>query len=568
MNVKEYFRVLIFVSSLILSVYFYSINSFPNWAFLLYLLSASIFFGTFFPSWNIIKDKIVYNKVDLLISIGLLSATLLLYLFRISEITPGMWGDEVALGWMVEKLSHLGQFTPFINYNLGHPTPLIYLSIIPISLIGRSILALRLVSVVFGSLSVVAFYFLLRQYFDRVLSFSGAVILASSYVLIVVSRFGYEMSAAIFIAILSGRALVSFSKKPTSNGGALLGFTLGLGLYTYLSFRLLFIPFFLAIFFLVLNYGKDKLKISIVVAVSLLIVSLPLITYNLNNFYIANERVYSLSVFHQGLSSEEVIKELMGASKRTLAMFFIAGDPNPRQNPAGTTPIDLLTSTLFFSGLGYLLYKKPAIGIFILMFILVVLVGEIVTLEQIPEAHYYGLGHPNTLRISVAIPGIIFSVVWALSFIKNKIGQIFSQKKIEFMVIEMLVLVICLVNINRYFNQKPNIWIHKTNYVIALNIIDTLNLQKPETVTLSETLYRTEHFKYFLDKSISTTELLSPIGCSFDNLTDSLYIFWPLDFDNCTIADLEKFVENSEYEVSYIMNQWNGLDAVAMERQP
>lgn len=181
--------------------------------------------------------KLTSRWVDLTISSLLFVFALLLYLYRISEITPGMWGDEVSLGWMAQELSQLRTFTPFLAHNLGHPTPLIYLASLLISLFGKSIVSLRLTSVLFGSLSAVSFYFFLRLFFNRSLSFFGTILLITSYVLLVVTRFAYEMSAAIFFFICAAWALVQFSRHKSPKWAILFSLLIGAGIYTYLAFR-------------------------------------------------------------------------------------------------------------------------------------------------------------------------------------------------------------------------------------------------------------------------------------------------------------------------------------------
>ena len=552
----------LFIICCFLAFYFFAVNAFPNWAFSLYLFSVGIFFLRYLPIQKC-KYFILRYRIDLVISIGLFIATLCLYLYRITEITPGVWGDEVSLGWMVEDLLHRHMFTPFFAVNLGHPTPLVYLSALFITIMGRSIISLRIVSVIFGAFSVVAFYLFLRLFFNKILSFSGGLLLATSYVLIIVSRFAYEMSAAVFFFICSLFAYVLFFKKMDVRRVVFLGFFLGLGIYTYLAFRAVFPIFLIATLLPILKKGKNKIQIITFLFMSILLVLFPLITYSIHNPKDVSERIHSLNVFGQNLPTIEVIKELKGASFRTLTMFFFTGDPNPRQNPAGTTPFDIFTSIFFFVGLIYLFIKKRWIGSILTLLIMAILFTEIITLERIPEFHYYGLGHPNTLRISPLVPIVIFAVTWVIKLFSDR----FTNGKYKYLGIGIVVCLISGINLNWYYNQKLNTWIYTTNFVVPLKVVDYLNSQMPNNVALSSTFYENQHIKYFLDPKINVFKLTIPLDCTFKDISQNVSIVSFQDLSPCSQDQFKNLVQNPFFIITPIVSPWSTLDAIEITKK-
>lgn len=296
---------------------------------------------------------------------------------------------------------------------------------------------------------------------------------------------------------------------------------------------------------------------------SILLVLFPLLTYSLRNPKDVGERIQSLNVFGQNLPSTEVIKELKGASFRTLTMFFITGDPNPRQNPAGTTPFDIFTSIFFIGGLIYLLIKKRWIGSILTLLIMAILFTEIITLERIPEFHYYGLGHPNTLRISLLVPIVIFAVTWVIKLFSDRI----TNEKYKYLGIGIVVCFISGINLNRYYNQKLNKWIYATNFVIPLKIVNYLNSQKPNNVALSSSFYENQHIKYFLDPKINVFKLKIPPDCTLKDISQNMSIISSQDLSSCSQDQFNNLVRDPLFLITPVVSPWNTLDAIEITKK-
>lgn len=507
------------------------------------------------------------NRIDWAIFFGILVSAIGLYLFRLDEITPGFWADEVSLGLMIEALNKQAGFTPFINHNLGHPTPLIYLSGLVVAALGRTVTALRLVSVVAGGLSAAFFYLLQRRFFERSVAVSGSLMFATAYVLVIVSRFAYEMSAAILVMVGAGLLLKLVAEKITLTRLIALGALLGAGLYTYLAFRAILPVFIAASLWVIWKSTKNnslKFARSMMVLISFLLIAGPLLVYGFYHPQAVNQRVSNLNVFGQQLSNQEIMKELIGASSRTLTMFFLTGDPNPRQNPAKTPPFDVLTSSLFIIGLGYLVWKRRSLGVFIGGLVIVVLATEIITLEQIPDFHYYGLGHPNTLRISLIVPVVLFCASWTLAWLeKTVMARIGRQWAL--VTLAGLVVVIVSVNLHRYFYQQPNAWIHTSNYVVPMQLIAEINDSALSAIAVSPSFYELEHLKYFLNPTINIEQLPTLASCDFNNLPATLNIWLAADLIACTQADIHELLLRSDYETEILINEWQEPDAIVVK---
>ena len=88
------------------------------------------------------------NLQDIFIIVLILVVSVLIRLYKIEIITSGMWGDEITVGRVAERVLRSSQFIPFVSDNYGHATPLLYLTGLAIKIFGRSLTSIRLVSVI------------------------------------------------------------------------------------------------------------------------------------------------------------------------------------------------------------------------------------------------------------------------------------------------------------------------------------------------------------------------------------------------------------------------------------
>jgi hypothetical protein len=425
-------------------------------------------------------------------------AFLLIYLWRIGEITPGVWGDEITVGQTGLRLIKEKAITPFEPTNYGHPTPLLYLTGASLSLFGKSLWSLRLVSVIFGSLSASLMFLLVKKVSQNThLGVVAATLLGACYPQVILARFAYEMTAAIFFELLAVYFLFTYRHRPSFKRSILVGGAVAMGLWTYLGFRSLGIA-------LLVIFSKISRKIShiLVVITSVILLTLPLLLYGLKQPDLFWARARSVSVFHQGLSPEEVGEELAGATKRTLGMFFKVGDPNPRQNPGQAAVFDWGTTLLALVGLGFGLIKFPGLSLAGILLLLTNLLNDIFTLERIPEFHYYGLGHPNTLRISTIVPVIIIFATYGLYCLGKSIKDKTNQSFFYYLVVGA----IGLINLLKYFGQDISAFNYYVNGVPVLEAVKIIN-DNSGAVAASESFIKDQRFDFFVNKKVDDISL-------------------------------------------------------------
>lgn len=361
------------------------------------------------------------NKSALVLLITILSIGAFFRFYQIAEIPPGLYPDEAMNGNNALEALATGDFKVFYPENNGREGLFINLQAVSLKLFGNEPWALRLVSAIFGTLTILGVYLLTRELFgqslwlrntknlrnyetgDDKLSYirtnSYFVALLSSFFLAVsfwhinFSRIGFRAIMVPFLAtfaiyfLLKGLRPSSYSsseveKLPneksyenfsTSSKSiiylTLAGIFTGLGLQTYIAFR--FMPFALLvpIVWYLWRWKKKEIAHCIPCATLLFIfvafvTVLPLGFYFLQNPQDFIGRAGDVAIF----SAQSPLAEFLKSNLATAGMFFAKGDCNWRHN-FNCQPF-LLNGILLIIGLAVLIRNffgkttnyPPAIG--------------------------------------------------------------------------------------------------------------------------------------------------------------------------------------------------------------
>jgi 4-amino-4-deoxy-L-arabinose transferase-like glycosyltransferase len=306
--------------------------------------------------------------IDLLIVLALTSLAFAVRLYRLHAIPPGLYVDEAANGLDVLEILN-GRFPIFFERNSGREPLFIYLQAVSAALLGATPFALRLTSSVLGALTVPAIYWMVREAFpapgaaSRWLGFWTASFAALSYWHITFSRLGFR---AIMLPLVSAIAFAFFWRAwHRLLRGALFpwvtvvmcGVFVGLSLYTYLSARVL--PF------LVFGVGAAGIALCgcakatrqrltralFVIAITALIVSAPLGLYFIREPQRFMGHASSVSVLNPSYHQGSVARALTESVAKTIGLFAVSGDPNPRHNPAQRPLLDPFLAAWLLFGL-------------------------------------------------------------------------------------------------------------------------------------------------------------------------------------------------------------------------
>lgn len=177
------------------------------------------------------------KKYFFILSIVLLSYTL--SIFKVTEIPPGFFCDEAAIGYNAYKLLTTGRdeygiswpifFRSFGDYRTPIP---IYSNIISTALFGLSEFSVRFTSAFYGTLTVLVMYYLGEILGGPLVGFISSFFLATSPWYLQMSRWGSEyIYFPFFIAFGLYLFIKAYSNKPNILPFSFMIFALGL--YTY-----------------------------------------------------------------------------------------------------------------------------------------------------------------------------------------------------------------------------------------------------------------------------------------------------------------------------------------------
>ena len=294
------------------------------------------------------SDRIVHYAILL----AILIAATALRLVDLSTTPPGLFFDEGANG--IDALSVLaGENKVFFPGNQGREPFYIYAVALSFKLLGASPISIRLVSVAIGMLTVAATYVLARDLLGRRAALLATAIIAGSFWHISLSRLGFRAVALPLFETLAAICVYRGITRRSPAYWAGAGLFAGGALYTYLASRAA--PFWLAICaglaLLAAIRSRSAVRhilfgIALATVVAAATVA-PLAYYFLHHQDQFFGRIASTSVHGDKAKPSENVAL---STARTLGLFFVEGDSNPRHNLPGRPAFDPVVAVAFACG--------------------------------------------------------------------------------------------------------------------------------------------------------------------------------------------------------------------------
>ena len=409
----------------------------------------------------------IKNKTVLLLLLIVALAGFLRF-WQLDKLPPGLYPDEAANGVNALQVLDNADFKVFYPENNGREGFFINLQALSVQVFGTTPWALRAVSALVGTLTILIFYFLLKELsahikkieiFENLASTNfallGAFLLAVNSWHIHFSRIGFRAITLPFLLSLAALFLLRAIRTRKTKEFIISGFWWGLGFYSYIGFRLaplfglvIFI-FDSATWFLKKEVSFKKfLTQYIILGISVLITALPILGYFLSHPEDVSSRSSPISVF----AAENPIIQLAISLGQTAIMFNLVGDWNWRHNAAGSSMLTYISGILFLVGILILIKaviksikQKDLASSFPLVFVgawfVVMLMPSFLTRE----------GMPHALRSIGAIPAvIIFSTIGLVWIWKRFAANAKLAQKANFLLLIILV-AISVENLHKYF---------------------------------------------------------------------------------------------------------------------
>jgi 4-amino-4-deoxy-L-arabinose transferase-like glycosyltransferase len=326
---------------------------------------------------------------------------------QIETIPLGLYPDEAANGVDAVHALETGNFQIFYEANFGREGLFINIQAFFISLFGNTITGLKFASILFGTFSVLGTYLLAKELFHRrSAGLLAAFMLATSYWAINFSRIGFRAIMTTFLLTFSFYFFFRGLRSQRLRDFLFAGLIFGLGLHTYIAFRVAPLILVLLLPALMLSYEKFLQRFwkhGLMFILGAFIAAAPMLYY----FFVSHPETFSSRSSHISVFSPEINHgNLLGTLGKTFSISLIKynfwGDQNWRHNYPPYPVLDPFVGTFFLAGFLFLVWQTVTLigrriregdrdtrlvtGVFLLGSFFIMLMPEFLTDEGLPHA--------------------------------------------------------------------------------------------------------------------------------------------------------------------------------------
>ncbi len=387
----------------------------------------------------------------------LLTATLVcllgfgLRVIGLDEVPPGWRDDEI-----IETTIHAqrvldGEWPLYFVEAEGHEPLYHYVSAGWITLFGRSLWSVRMVSAIFGILALAASYRLVRQLYGRQTALVVLVLLVISFWVLMYSRTKIRHISALPFVLLSFSAWWQGVRRDRTRSLASAGIWLALGLYTYFAaFAGVLILTASSMYYVFVKRKpvRTLLQIGIMPTAIAVILYLPLLRIITNQGAGAN-RLAIVGAPLVALRTGNMEPALQNTIA-TLGMFGFRGDPEALYNIPNRPVFGPIVFVLFALGVVLLFskWRSPRRG-----FVLIWLLGGIApTFVSMPAA---SLGHSI-----VSLPAVYLVCGFAIHSIAKAVAvrTIWSKGTVWGVLSLVVIIAVGFRDLPAYFISWPRLY--------------------------------------------------------------------------------------------------------------
>ena len=379
-----------------------------------------------------------------------------LRLYRLTEIPPGILGDEGLMGINARRILDEGWIGAYVPVGPGVNSGTMYLMALFIGILGNTVLAIRLPMALMGVATVPLAYLAFREMVGKPTALIAAYILAVSLWHIQLSRIAFpqvawpmmEMAtlAALFWAFRTRRAVLF----------GLAGLLLGLGVHSYNAYPLFpagLYLFFVWVFIRGQPMSRSELLRNVVFfTVAAVIGALPLIREALDSsslLRVDDARTATLIINSPAYQEADIFGRVEVVASRAWEYILALTWSTNRDSVVrlGITPVlDGFTVVLGLLGLAYMAinWRRPA-HVLVMLMILTLAMGAVLTSIGMFRRSF---GVVPFISLAAALP---LALVWEQS---QKLRAVRRWALIGAIVV--ILGLIAQVNLVRYFDTFAN----------------------------------------------------------------------------------------------------------------
>lgn len=385
-----------------------------------------------------------WHKNKLKVGGILLAILLMAFTIRVADIEKipySIFPDEAQNGIDAQEANATGDYKLFYESNNGREGLFINIQALSIKTFGSTTFALKLPSIIFGTLTVLGVFLLGSEIFGTYLAgLIGAYLTTFAYWAINFSRIGFRAVMVPFILTFAFYFLYRGLRTKKLPDFIFAGLIYGLGLHTYIAFRVS--PLVLIVLFIFLmitreNFLKTFWKHTLVFIIAMVITSAPML---LDFFHFHPEhyasRTSEISILNPATNQGRLAPLLAKTFGLSLAKYNFWGDQNIRHNYPPYPLLNPLTGIAFLIGLIYIFLRFFHLFItrfknkvrderlttyaFLLAWFLALLIPEFLASE----------GNPHALRAIGTLPVVMLIATLPILWLTKKIGAFGHSFKI------------------------------------------------------------------------------------------------------------------------------------------
>ena len=350
------------------------------------------------------------SRKSLLVLFSTLALGAFLRFSLITEIPLGLFPDEAVNGNNAAEALATKTFKIFYPENNGREGLFINMQALSVRFFGNQPWALRVVSALFGTLTILALFLLTKEIFSSgqaaAIGLLSSFFLATSYWHLNFSRIGFRAILVPFFAVFAMYFLLKGLRRGSAPDMLLAGIFAGLGFYTYIAFRFMVFVFAVPVVWHLKNRYKSRNAalhatpytlhanpcIPCLAALFIFItfvVALPIGFYFLQHPQDFFGRGGQVSIFS---SDRSTLFEFGRSNLAAVAMLFVRGDCNPRHNFACQPELHPLVALFFLIGIIITIRnlfenrKLPAENCTLIVWLVAMSLPATLTREGLPHA--------------------------------------------------------------------------------------------------------------------------------------------------------------------------------------
>jgi len=404
------------------------------------------------------KKWLAYVLLFLILSLGLF-----LRVYNIENAPPGIYPDEAANGEDALRANQNGNYQWFYTTNQGREGFFMNLIALCFKFFGANIFTLKFPAIFFSTLTILGTYLLTKELFRKERSaLIGAFLVAVSFWSINFGRISFRANMLPFVLTFTFYFLFRALRTRKKIDFVLGGLFFGLGMHTYIAWRISPLILFLLLIFFILSREKFLQHywkgILIFFFSSLLIASPMLYTFKIHPEYLES-RSDSISIFSPQVNNGHLIQTFSRSLSLSLVKYNFWGDQNWRHNYPPYPILDPLTGIAFLFGIFFsffLFFQKLyrrfkqkirdpelAIHALLILWFFIMLSPEFLTGEGLPHA-LRSIGNLPVVFIFAALTfdffleksekhGLIFrKIIYSLTIFMLAVLVIFNALKYHY----------------------------------------------------------------------------------------------------------------------------------------